>query len=332
MKALALHLVMSIGVLVVMLVSGFADALPLRIPRTTAMAARPAGPDPLASASGGPGRSRGCSATAAVPGKTTSSSLVSEYWRRTYRVHVGASAQPGDPLPLVLNFHGRGGSGAAIEDYSGLLPVSDREGFLLVSPDGLGGPAGWGAGASLPQWNIDDIQFGKDLLAAVEDTYCVDTTRVYAVGHSNGAFMASRLACAMGGRIAAIAPVAGVYVPAEGCAAKVPVLAFHGTGDDVVPFNGGLVRESYRYRGTRREIADWVAIDRCGTATSTEQLNTRVTVETHLGCDRPVTLVTIKDAGHGWPGVPGTDLAGVIDTPQMIWDFLHQFRSAALSE
>ena len=330
MKTPALALPFVIGVILLGIVSGSTDGTPPHVTRSLALGPASAAPlaKPIADAQSA--ASAGCTrAGSAYAAGTVVRTLESGWWTRSYRVHVGASAKPGQPMPVVLSFHGRGGSGAAIEGYSGLLPVSDREGFLLVSPDGLGSPAGWGAGASLPEWAVDDVQFGKDLVAAIKDTYCVDTTRIYAVGHSNGAFMASRLACDLHGQIAAIAPVAGVYMPPEGCNSPVPVLAFHGTADDVVPFGGGIVRGNYRYRGTEHEIAAWVAADHCTDPVSTSSLNARVVIERHGGCARPVELVLIKGAGHGWPGMPGTDLASQIDTPDMIWNFLKEFRSSA---
>jgi polyhydroxybutyrate depolymerase len=275
-------------------------------------------------------RSAGCDKShQGQAGTTAVRTLISDGQPRTYRVHTGASAASDQPLPVVLNFHGRGGSGAAIEQYSGFLPVSDREGFLLVSPDGTGSITGWGAGASLPGWPVDDIQFGRDLLQTLKQDFCIDSTRIYAVGHSNGAFMASRLACDLPGEIAAIAPVAGIYVPPEGCSTPVPVLAFHGTADDVVPFGGGVVRETYRYRGAEQELAAWAQTDHCTGTPTTRDLGPQLALEQENQCAQPVGIVLIKGAGHEWPCVAGTDPASQMDTAVMIWDFFKGHQSPA---
>ena len=55
----------------------------------------------------------------------------------------------------------------------------------------------------------DDIAFIGALLDAVEQSVCVDASRVYATGVSNGGGMVARLACELSDRLAAIAPVAG---------------------------------------------------------------------------------------------------------------------------
>lgn len=255
------------------------------------------------------------------PGTSAVGTLQSGGRTRTYRVHrpaVGSSAA----MPVVLNFHGRGSSGAAIEQDSGFIPVSDREGFLLVSPDGTGTPAGWGAGASMPSWQVDDVQFGRDLIASLEKDYCVDSARIYATGHSNGAFMAARLACSLPGRIAAIAPVAGVHVPAEGCAGPVPVLAFHGAADTVVPFRGGTVREVYRYAGVEQEVARWAAVNACtGNATSIE-LSPALALQEWHGCRATVELYVVANGTHAWPQLPqALGVANGPSTAQVIWDF-----------
>ncbi len=62
---------------------------------------------------------------------------------------------------------------------------------------------------------------------------------------SNGAVMACRLATELSERIAAIAPVAGA-VGTENNQPKrpVPVLHFHGTKDEYIPFLGGVGEKS----------------------------------------------------------------------------------------
>ncbi len=280
-------------------------------------------------------RSGGCgrSSANAPPGSTSARELVSGGVRRTYRVHISTNLAAHDTpatagAPLVLLFHGRGGSGQLVENYSGLVPVSDREGFILVSPNGVGTPTtGWNAGASGPSWPTDDVQFGRDLLATLKNDLCIDPTRVYATGHSNGAFMAARLACAMGGAIVAIAPVAGVSVPAEGCPRDLPVIAFHGTWDDVVPFAGGKVRDTSDYSGAERQTAAWAAIDGCATAPVTERPSPHVRVVRYEGCRQPVTLVLAEGAGHEWPGGPNTPHAAELATASLIWAFFRDIQS-----
>lgn len=271
----------------------------------------------------GPGRSFGClqKRLAGQAGVTQVKKLAFGGLERDYRVHVSARASAETAQPIVLAFHGRGGRGADIEAASGLLPLSDREGFLLVSPDGTGSPRGWGAGASMSNWLVDDVAFVNGLLDRLETDFCVDTTRIYAVGYSNGGFLASRLACALGGRLAAIVPVAGLSMPAEPCGGAVAVLTIHGTADEVVPFNGGAVRTVYRYAGVRAVLAGWSLLNGCGGAPSTHRLSPRAVREEQHGCRHPVSLVSLAGRGHEWPVDADFKVA------ETIWAFLRDQRT-----
>ena len=66
--------------------------------------------------------------------------------------------------------------------------------------------------------------------------YEVDEKRVYLTGLSMGGYGAWHWACARPERFAALAPVCGGGDPTRACALKdMPVWAFHGAEDEVVP-------------------------------------------------------------------------------------------------
>src|SRR5207245_10062370 len=85
---------------------------------------------------------------------------------RVYIVHVPPAARDGQPLPVVLSFHGGGGNAENQQKYSRMDPVADVEGFLAVYPDGTGR-----MGDRLLTWNastccahsrvnrVDDVRF-----------------------------------------------------------------------------------------------------------------------------------------------------------------------------
>lgn len=256
-------------------------------------------------------------------GKTALRSLTSGSLKRTYRVHIPPAAKNDRPLPVVLNFHGRSGTGIDQEITSGLVPVADREGFILVSPDGTGTPMGWSAGATAPN-NIDDVRFVSDILDTLQKELCVDTTRVYATGFSNGAFMTSRLACAMPDRIAAVVAVGGVDFPGRKCNSTIPVLAIHGTADDVVPIDGGIVRE-WQYAGANASIEEWAANNGCRPVSATLTLATGVAAESWADCAASTVMIRITGAGHMWPGAPGYTPGSPgtnVSAAEIAWRFL----------
>ena len=87
----------------------------------------------------------------------------------------------------------------------------------------------------------------RGVLSHVESTLCVDQNRLFVTGYSNGAVMASVLACVDAAQVAAIAPVSGIANPAN-CKPSRPVsvVAFHGTSDPLIPYTGGLGAEAYK--------------------------------------------------------------------------------------
>src|SRR5690606_28638251 len=88
---------------------------------------------------------------------------------------------------------------------------------------------------------VNDIQFTRDLVAAVSEALCIDPGAVFSTGMSNGGFMSAALACVAGDLVAAVAPVAGVLGPSANCGEPVPIVQFHGTDDAVVPYEGGTI-------------------------------------------------------------------------------------------
>ena len=72
----------------------------------------------------------------------------------------------------------------------------------------------------------------------------MDRKRVYLIGHSNGGFMAYRMACQSADLIAGIASLAGTDVPGPRPlppSEPVNILHIHGTADDDRPYRGGAL-------------------------------------------------------------------------------------------
>jgi len=105
---------------------------------------------------------------------------------RTYVVHVPASYDGSQAVPLVLVLHGSGGSAEIANRISGLSAKSDAAGFLAVYPQGTGTSATFNAGLCCGYaWrrSIDDVSFMRDVVADLSADYLVDARRIYAAGH-----------------------------------------------------------------------------------------------------------------------------------------------------
>ncbi len=235
---------------------------------------------------------------------------------RTYLIYVPSSYRKGVPMPLVLNFHGGGGTGEAAEiSIGGMNRKADEAGFLAVYPNGLsavnesGRRQVWYAGSTLNLSFIkeaDDVGFIRALLEKLKQEYSIDLKRVYATGISNGAWMTYALACQLSDRIAAIAPVAGGMV-FENCQPKVPVpiIHFHGTADPGWPYYGGgsCWTDSVRPPITET-ISQWVERNACDPTPKITYEKGEVSCNTYTPCSQgtEITFCTIRDGGHTYPG------------------------------
>jgi polyhydroxybutyrate depolymerase len=234
---------------------------------------------------------------------------------RSYRLYMPASVQKGQRVPVVLNFHALASNGQIQEDLSGMRSIADREGFILVSPNASGTPSGWNALLNADS-GVDDVQFVDDLLDELLQDYCVDGRRIYATGFSSGGMITSRIGCELGSRFAAVAPVAGLYAPADPCVGVSPMLAIHGTNDTVVPFGGGMT-VGVPYAGAREGLKDWAGkISRCSGSLVTYPVGPALTLEEYQGCGQQDTgLLVINGLGHAPPNGATADY---------IWSFFER--------
>jgi polyhydroxybutyrate depolymerase len=254
---------------------------------------------------------------------------------RQYYLHLPPGWRRDHPAPLVLVFHAGAGRARDIAPHTGFSRIADREGFVVVYPQGLRGR--WNDGRGFATATHDDVGFVRALLDTLGRELGVDSKRVYATGISNGAMFAYRLACDLPGSFAAVAPVAGA-LPAElvpGCthAAPLSVLAFQGTADPLMPYLGGGAGQR-RVLSAERSLGFWATLAGCtGTPVTTDEPDrvadgTRVRHTTWLGCREgwSVELYTIEGGGHTWPGGPeaGRRVGRVtreIDATPTIWGF-----------
>ena len=165
---------------------------------------------------------------------------------RSYHIHVPENTE--GPLPLVLVFHGALENAFAVEAMTGFTEKAMKEKFIVVYPNGTNEYDGstrdltWN-GSSCCGYadaeNIDDTGFVRVLIEKFKKEYPVDPAKIYATGFSNGALLSYRLACRLSDIFAAVAPVSGSLEEACSPENPVAVVAFHGTADLKVLYEGG---------------------------------------------------------------------------------------------
>jgi polyhydroxybutyrate depolymerase len=261
--------------------------------------------------------------------------------KRHHRIHVPTKYDPKKPAAVVLALHGAGMFGELMEAFTGLTKTADEHNFIVVYPNGTGVFQTWNAGlfpGELSKNNADDAKYLGKVLDDVESVVTVDRKRVYAAGLSNGAMMCYRLASEMSDRIAAIAPVAGTmaiekYAPKR----PVSVVHFHGTKDDLVPFNGPSKKKDtpkfMKFRSVNDTIMACVNANGCLEQPSETMIpmtadKIKVTRKDYGTCKdgSEVVLYVIENGGHTWPGVTlAPAFLGLstknIDANEIMWEF-----------
>ncbi len=235
---------------------------------------------------------------------------------RTYFIHVPKSYDPEKATPVVLALHPFATTATMFERLSGLSRASEREGFVVVYPNGTGrgNVLAWNDGM-MPLKKVDDVGFLSKVLDEVETQIHVDKRRVYATGMSNGAMMCYRLASELSGRIAAVAAVAGTMtVRRIESKRPVPILHIHGTSDTIVPYAGGKPPGPMpvRFRSVEESVLAWAKFNGCPETPRVEKLPDAVTDGTQVlrrvygpgkgGAE--VVLYIVEGGGHTWPGRP----------------------------
>ena len=270
----------------------------------------------------------------------TNGTIVSSGQKREYLLYVPKSYDPTKPTSLVISMHGAGGWPAQQMNLSHWNRLADENGFIVVYPSGSGVPKIWHVdrGAGL----MRDVRFISELIDTVRAAYNIDPTRIYANGLSIGGGMAFVLSCTLSDRLAAVGMVAAAQsLPSSWCTDKrpVPMIAFHGAADPIVPYNGGPQGDPFNpvrvmFPAVRDWVASWARRNQCGADPAASGVAPGVAriAYTHCAEDASVVLYTVQEGGHSWPG--GKPLpewwvgptSNSIDATSQMWAFFRDHR------
>ncbi|MBI2213218.1 MAG: polyhydroxybutyrate depolymerase [Acidobacteria bacterium] len=273
---------------------------------------------------------------------------------RSYVVHVPPAARDRAALPVVLSFHGGGGSAAHQQRATRMHELGAKEGFIVVYPNGGGRLESklltWNAGSCCGYSAaelVDDVGFVAALLDDLGSRTRVDRSRVYATGFSNGAMMAHRLAAERPDLVAAIAPVGGAMVLERREPRKpVPLMHVHSVDDPRALYAGGLgppfpgTNNRVEHPPVEASLARWTKANGCvptGHTVETRSWEEHTAEKISFNpCASGAELVhwRLHGPGHVWPGGEPTRrerLTGpstrVIDANREIWEFFRTKRN-----
>ena len=222
---------------------------------------------------------------------------------RDYRLYVPASAR-GRPVPLLVAIHPALGDGDSMEKLTRFDALADANNFIVAYPTGISKVwnAGSCCGAAMKK-NVDDIGFIDAMVAQIKSSYQIDSTRQYAAGFSNGAFLVHHIACLEPNDFAAYAVVGGaITTPNCRDATPTPILVIHGTKDPRSPWNGGTTEGVYRppVPDLMQRLAKR---NHCASTEKTTFSSGAAVCQSFDGCgDNETMLCAMQGVGHQWPG------------------------------
>jgi polyhydroxybutyrate depolymerase len=263
-----------------------------------------------------------------------SQTLVSSGAKREYLLYVPKSYSPEKPTPLVLTLHTSMSWPTSAMHISQWNTVAEQQGFIVAYPAGTGGGAkSWEMAGSDSPARMPDVIFISDLIDHLQVHYNIDKTRIYANGMSNGGGMAFVLSCTLSQRLAAIGLVsAGIDLDWSQCnrTRPIPLIAFHGTADLIVPYNGGPAKFGGSSRSIPQFVADWAGRNQCKTEPILSATAKDVERREYRNCANGsnVDFYTIAGEGHQWPGgkpIIAQWLVGPysrsVDATRLMWEF-----------
>ena len=232
---------------------------------------------------------------------------------RGYLIHTPTNFVPENYYPVVMFYPGKGATAEAAQAAYALdsLPAIMIYPYPTTSTDGF--PAWQGAPYSS---SADDVAFTDAIIEQTQADLCVDRTKIYAVGMSNGGGFAAILSCKLSDRFAAYATISGaMYEPYSDCTPPqpTPILSIHGDSDPIVPYAGSLLR---RLPAVSEWSAERAMLNDCKASTTANQGIT-LAITTWTGCKDEATIQSIRviGGGHAWGDV----------TNDTIWQFLSRF-------
>eukprot|EP01084_Bolivina_argentea_P314650 544996_1 len=257
-------------------------------------------------------------------GSTTKYQIQFDNIERSYIIHIPATYTHSEATPMIFGFPGYTTGCEDFIKQFGMNPHSDEQGYLSVVLEGTkmykpsgGSIISWNdiscsnspghAGSTcdpnkssskyyIPDncdnsdgcnWcncNANDIGFTDYLASQIEQTYCIDTAREYALGFSNGGMMTHRLGCALSHRFAAIASFHGQQLNGFNCKphGNIGLINIWGINDKVLPGNGDMSSDGWYY---------------------TSVANVQKKFAENNGCDvdnGPQPIISVADGKNDW--------------------------------
>ena len=226
---------------------------------------------------------------------------------RSYLIWVPRSYNPSRPIPVMVGYSAFQDSTENFRNYSRLRESAVGRDAIIVYPRAIG--ASWEGSPTASSRPGQDIKFVRAMINDVQRYYNIDRKRIYATGMSTGGGMAAVSACHMADLFAGVAGVSGAYYwPTNANCQNIPVafLAYHGTGDTLTRYNGG-VRHGTRYLGVPQLFNSYEKRNGCNVGRiHSAPLGRNATRVSGTGCKKSTQVIKVHGSNHFWWYDPST--------------------------
>lgn len=240
------------------------------------------------------------------PGEQGMVRMVDRQGRDRYAlVVVPAIFRDGQPLPVVLGLGGWTDTPENFRAYSQLELSDAGRKALVVYPQAVNNA--WEGAPYAESKSGEDVQFLIDLSSRLAGTYAVDSTKIGAVGMSNGGGMAVELACRQPGFLRGIVAVSGAFYSRhfDNCTeSQVDSLVVHGRLDGLMDYGGGVAHGA-PFLGVEDVSARLARLNGCDDTAERVDISDRFYGESverlkFTRCGREIELWTLPNEGHTW--------------------------------
>ena len=223
-------------------------------------------------------------------------------------------SSPG-PVPLVMVFHGGGGGDDWMANKSRKLTRTFNEaGYAVAYMNG----SARRDGEKLRTWNavhccayaakkkINDDAYADAVIEELDRRLDIDRTRIFLIGHSNGAMLSYRIAGQMKTTPRAIAPVSGaIFADQPDVPDRTSIFMYHAVDDEVLSYDGNPEDKAERWRtaphvGFLKAEAKLAELKDCGPQTSPPSEGGVQTTERACPGSSTLVAVTSPTGGHEW--------------------------------
>ncbi|KAI8317096.1 Bifunctional acetylxylan esterase/xylanase XynS20E [Colletotrichum sp. SAR11_240] len=240
---------------------------------------------------------------------------------RDYLLFIPPKYSKTSPNPIIFSYHGGTKTPEEQRDLDLLETPYFNKDHIVVYLRGYEGR--WEGVPNITPRN--DVLYTNTVLDDLESTYCIDKSRVFMTGKSNGGGFTNFAACnnQLSTRFAAFAPVSGSYyienvtdcnpktvkIPCDAGRTNIPMIEFHGGIDGTIPYNGSDSRRGACLPDVFHWVTEWAVRDGLGEKPTECNITSRAQRYQWGSGDKKglVTHVFEKDVDHSWPYTGAND-------------------------